>query len=148
MIQRCLNPSCREYKYYGGRGIKVCARWLEKNGYANLLADVGPQPFKRASLNRIDNDGDYEPGNVAWATAQVQCNNRRSNHLLTFRGHTRTIADWSRIKGIKFCTLMARILRGEPIARALTRKVEERKPYTEWTQHKANRLKPGRKPKP
>src|SRR5262245_48508821 len=69
MIQRCLNPNCREYPYYGGRNIKICDRWLEKDGYVNFLVDVGPQPFKRASLNRIDNNGNYEPGNVVWTTA-------------------------------------------------------------------------------
>src|SRR5436305_8277089 len=64
IIQRCRNLKCREYPYYGGRGIKICERWREANGFANFLADVGPQPFTRASLHRLDNDGNYEPGNV------------------------------------------------------------------------------------
>src|SRR5262245_29844912 len=58
IIQRCRNPNCNVYPYYGGRGIDVCARWLEAQGFVNFLADVGPQPGPRASLNRIDNDGD------------------------------------------------------------------------------------------
>src|SRR5687767_11608845 len=69
MVQRCLNPNCHEYPLYGGRGIRVCGRWLERNGFAHFMSDLGSRPKSkcRISLHRLDNDGHYEPGNVAWA---------------------------------------------------------------------------------
>lgn len=74
MKHRCNNPNSRLYKHYGGRGIKVCDRWAL---FENFYIDMGPRPSKQHSLDRIDNDGDYEPGNCRWATADIQSNNRR-----------------------------------------------------------------------
>lgn len=75
MKQRCLNPSTRYYHRYGGRGITVCARW--RHSYENFLADVGRRPSIQFSLDRYPNpDGNYEPGNVRWATAKEQASNR------------------------------------------------------------------------
>jgi hypothetical protein len=75
MIQRCINPKNKRYRHYGGRGIKVCDRWL--NSYAVFAADVGPRPSPTHSIDRINNDGNYEPGNVRWATPSEQSKNRR-----------------------------------------------------------------------
>lgn len=75
MKNRCTNPKCQRYKIYGGRGIKVCARWTES--YEAFLADVGRRPGAGYSIDRIDTDGDYEPGNVRWATRSEQMLNRR-----------------------------------------------------------------------
>lgn len=75
MIQRCENPNVKGYKNYGARGIKVCERW--RRNYADFLSDMGRRPSRRHSIDRIENDGDYEPGNCRWATRFLQNTNRR-----------------------------------------------------------------------
>lgn len=75
MQSRCFNPKVKEYRYYGARGIIVCDRWRD---FRNFLADMGEIP-SGLSIDRINNDGNYEPGNCKWSTAKEQANNRRSN---------------------------------------------------------------------
>jgi hypothetical protein len=77
MRARCSNPNNKAYKWYGARGIKVCERWCGPDGFMNFIADMGRRPSPNLSIDRIDNDGNYEPGNCRWATAKQQSQNRR-----------------------------------------------------------------------
>jgi hypothetical protein len=93
MKQRCYYPRANGYKYYGGKGVTVCDRWLGKNGFQNFLEDVGPRPSEKHTIDRIDVNGNYEPGNVRWATWNEQ-NVNRSNNLET-PGVRRTNDGWA-----------------------------------------------------
>lgn len=105
--QRCEREALPEYKNYGGRGIKVCDRW--RNSFEAFYADMGPRPSKKHSVDRIDNDGDYEPGNCRWATAKEQCNNTRKNRTVVIRGEAMTLTQASERFGVNLTTLRGRI---------------------------------------
>lgn len=85
---RCYNPNYRRFDIYGGRGIKMCDRWLGKDGFINFLADMGPKPSPKHSLDRINNGGDYEPDNCRWATQKEQLANSSRVNLITIGGVT------------------------------------------------------------
>lgn len=123
MMERCSNPKCNKYEHYGGRGIKVCQRWHD---YENFLADMGNVP-KGLTLERNDVNENYCPENCRWATMKEQANNRRNNHLITFEGETKTIAQWSEETGISAPALLRRISKlGWGIKKALTTPVQKR----------------------
>lgn len=98
MHQRCNNPKNKGYKNYGGRGIKVCKRW---NKFENFFADKGECP-KGLTLERINNDGDYEPSNCCWDTRKVQAGNKRSSFVLTVHGKTACLAELCDTFGKKY----------------------------------------------
>jgi hypothetical protein len=114
----------RSFADYGARGIRVCARW---ESFSNFLADMGSRPSSRHSLERIDNDGHYEPGNCKWATLAEQARNRRNNRRLTYAGETLTLVDWSERTNITKATIWERLRRGWSVERALTTPV---RPHT------------------
>jgi len=116
MIQRCTNPRATYYRAYGGRGIRVCERWLH---FENFLSDMGPcRPH--FSLERKDTNGDYEPGNCRWATRAEQARNSRSNRLLTHAGKTLCLVDWAAEVGISEKVISDRLRLGWAVPRALT----------------------------
>jgi hypothetical protein len=124
MLDRCRNPNVVEYKYYGGRGIKVCERWQV---FENFFADLGAAAFEGASLERINNDGDYEPRNVRWATRYEQARNKSNNRLLSFKGQTKILAEWARDLGITPGALVYRLdYKGWSIEQSLTTPKPER----------------------
>lgn len=107
----CDNPRNNNYKYYGGRGIKFCPDWYDFWTFVDdVETEIGPLPYKSAFLDRIDNNGDYEPGNIRWGDPRSNGNNRTSNHKMTAFGRTQTLADWCREYKINLHTLRCRIL--------------------------------------
>jgi len=112
MVDRCHNPRAHGFKNYGGRGIVVCSRWRES--FDDFVSDVGERPSRKHSLDRKDNDGNYEPGNVRWATRSEQARNTRFNRLLTAFGKTQTAEEWAIETGLPKSTLFNRIRRGWP----------------------------------
>ena len=116
---RCLNPSAHKYQDYGGRGITIFAEW--RGSFQSFLAYVGKRPSSRHSIDRIKNEGNYEPGNVRWATRVEQQANRRNSRLFTLNGETHCISEWSRITGIHINTISDRLSRGLAVERALTK---------------------------
>jgi hypothetical protein len=121
ILQRCTNPNNDRYADYGGRGIRVCDRWLEPNGqgYINFLTDMGQRPTLAHEIERICNNGNYEPGNCKWATSIEQNRNKRNNHNLTYNGKTQCIAAWAEELGIHQETIRNRIKKGWPIEKVL-----------------------------
>ena len=129
MKSRCLLPTNPRYDDYGGRGIKVCDRWLGDDGLANLIADMGERPGPAYSLDRFpDTNGDYEPGNCRWATPKQQASNKRCNTLFTYCGETKTITQWARENGITQSALRYRlIVKKMPFAIAVTKPLGKRR---------------------
>jgi hypothetical protein len=120
MKQRCNNPSNHNFKNYGARGIKVCDSWT--NSFEQFIADMGPAPSDNHSLDRIDNNGNYEPGNCKWSTFKEQQENRTNNIYVEFNGLNLTLSEWSKRTGIPKTTISGRIKRGLPPERILKAK--------------------------
>lgn len=123
MKQRCLNPSDVNFHHYGGRGIKVCERW--RNSFRDFLSDVGKRPVG-TSLDRINNDGDYEPSNVRWASASQQLANTRRVRKFEVGGEVLCIREISQKYGIHYNTLIQRLNKGMSPADAISTPISEK----------------------
>jgi hypothetical protein len=107
MKQRCNQPAHKHYSNYGGRGIKVCARW---NQYANFLEDMGERPANH-SLDRLDNSVGYSPVNCRWATRTEQNRNNSQNRNITFDGQTKCLSEWCEILNLNYARVYARLFK-------------------------------------
>jgi len=129
MIQRCTNPKDPEFKNYGARGVKVCDSWRED--FNAFYSDMGPKP-EGTSLDRADNDGNYEPENCHWVNNITQASNKRSNKRYTLGKLDFTASEWSRLTGVPAKEIIRRIDKiGWTIHRALTEPVAPRKPRSD-----------------
>lgn len=97
MKQRCLNPKHPRFLDYAGRGIKICDRWMD---FENFFSDMGFSPSPKHSIDRIDNDGNYEPNNCRWATQEQQVSNRRISIKCVYNDSILTVKEWSAIFGL------------------------------------------------
>lgn len=114
MKDRCYNPRRSAYKDYGGRGIRICERW--RNDFREFYKDMGPRP-KGTSLDRINNDGDYEPGNCRWATKDMQARNMRKTRRFTHQGEDLCVAEWARRIGKSYSAVRDWYISGKLAAR-------------------------------
>lgn len=107
--QRCSDPNSPDWHKYGGRGITVDPKW--DNSFLAFLSDVGLAPSPKHSIDRINNDGNYEPANCRWATPKEQCNNKRTNRIIEYRGKRQTVTEWTRELGFSITVLFKRLER-------------------------------------
>lgn len=120
MRERCRDGHKHKWRHYGGRGIKVCERWLGRDGFRNFLADMGEKP-PGLTLDRIDSNADYSPENCRWATVIEQARNRRTTLMYTGFGKTQSLPDWCDEYGINLEMVRRRIKRyGWTLDAALT----------------------------
>lgn len=115
--KRCDDTGDNSYHNYGGRGIRVCEEW--RNDFAAFIGDMGQRPSPRHSLDRIDNERGYEPGNCRWADRSTQARNTRRNRWIVIDGERRLLTDWSELSGIGHTTIIWRLRAGWPPKRAV-----------------------------
>ena len=130
-IARCCNPEHPEFKYYGAKGISVCQRYRGNDGIEKLIQDIGTKPGKGFSIDRINNNGNYCPGNLQWSTQKQQCNNQSSNVMITYSGETLTMAQWAEKLQMHRDTLNTRLKRGWSVEKAFTTPVKQYNKYRE-----------------
>ncbi|MBN3757249.1 hypothetical protein G3N95_30205 [Paraburkholderia sp. Tr-20389] len=117
MKSRCTRPTSQRWEQYGGRGIRVCERWM--TSFEAFFEDMGKCP-DGLSLDREDVNGNYEPGNCRWADDETQRNNRRNNRVIEYQGESMTLAQWSRKLGLNENIIEKRLKRNWPIDRAFS----------------------------
>lgn len=128
MVRRCHNPDAEDYHKYGAVGIFVVPRWMGPNGFVNFAADMGEPPSKTHSIDRIDNDGPYSPGNCRWATKTEQTRNRSNTIMVVFRGEKRPLAELAESFSLPYRVVHDRIFRsGWDLETTLTT------PVRKWT---------------
>ncbi len=115
MIGRCERRTVHNFQNYGGRGISVCERW---RSFENFLADMG-EPLPGQTIERRENNGNYEPGNCIWADRKTQARNTRANLLLTFKGRTQCLTAWCEELNLPYGRIKQRIAAGWPTEKAL-----------------------------
>ena len=135
MRYRCLNPNKQNYKYYGGRGIAVCERWMD---FANFVSDMGEKP-EGFTLDRIDANKDYSPENCRWANKITQANNARSNRKFLINGEIIGLCEASRKYGVSYGTIWERIKLGWSEFDAITKPTRPHKKYKSGNE-RANRI--------
>lgn len=118
MKSRCFDRAAIGYKNYGSRGITVCERW--NRSFSDFLTDMGRRPSKAHQLDRINNNGNYEPGNVRWVK-HIQARNKRNNKIITHEGRSMNLSAWAELLGFKPVTLGARLKRGLTFAEAISK---------------------------
>lgn len=124
MRNRCENPSFPKFHQYGGRGVRVCERW---HTFENFIADMGDPPTDRHTIDRIDSNGNYEPGNCRWATTYEQARNTSQNHWITHNGERLCLRDWAARAGMTSQALGSRLRLGWNMERALSEPVRFRR---------------------
>lgn len=112
MIERCTNDRNESFDHYGGRGISVCEIW--RTSFEAFLADMGKRPSGKHSLERNNNDGNYEPDNCRWASRKEQARNTTRSRKVEWRGQTKTIAEWAEEFGVSYDTVRHRVRMGKP----------------------------------
>lgn len=110
MKARCLNPSDAKYPIYGGRGVAIHPEWV--SDFTAFLRDVGPSPSRQHSIDRIDVNGDYRPGNCRWSTAKEQSRNKRSHRLVSVDGRLMPLSQACELTGINYRSALYRLNRG------------------------------------
>lgn len=118
MLSRCNNPNKEHYDRYGGRGIKVCAAWLDYSVFADWANRNGYEPT--LTIDRIDFNGNYEPSNCRWISHKQQMRNTSKNRILTLNDKQATMSEWAESLGISLYTLSSRLKRGWTVEQALT----------------------------
>lgn len=129
MRRRCLNEKAVDYKHYGGRGICICPEWDDYGAFYQWAYANG---YKEGlTIERKDNNGNYEPSNCRWATRKEQARNTRNCHRVTFNGETKTLVEWAESLGIPYTALRMRLHHGWSIEKALTTPVKTNKSLKE-----------------
>jgi hypothetical protein len=121
MMYRCYNEKAVNYRFYGGRGIRVCEEWHDIKNFKGWVENSGRT--EGTTIDRIDVDADYSPANCRWRTARQQANNRRNTLYLTAYGQKRSVGEWAELRGLNRQTIVTRIRRGWSIERALEENV-------------------------
>jgi hypothetical protein len=117
IIQRCTNPTAQAFQDYGGRGIRICDEWL--NSFEAFIAHVGRRPGPEYEIDRINNDGHYEPGNVRWVTSKANMRNRRTTRRYAVEGCSMPLGELAEESGVPYSILVGRLRRGWSIEKAI-----------------------------